>query len=482
MMKNGPSDFTVSIHYDRRLYEHDIAGSVAHARMLGRQSIISGDEAAQIVAGLSEIRDEIAAGEFPWRSEYEDLHMNIERRLADKIGDVAGKLHTARSRNDQVALDMRMFARESAARILGSLHAFREIIVDSAETHADVVLPGYTHLQRGQPVLFAHHLLAYFEMLGRDVHRFQQAADRADVMPLGSGAMAGSPYPLDRHSVAKELGFSRISANSMDAVSDRDFVLDLLAASATCMMHLSRLSEELIVWSSDEFGFVRLADDYTTGSSMMPQKRNPDYAELTRGRTGRVYGNLMALLTTLKGLPLTYNRDLQEDKEGVFDSVDTLLACLEVCADMVATMAVDRDAMRSAAESGGLLATDYADYLVSKGMPFREAHGVLAWIAKETSASGTSIKDLAVGELKKYSELFDDDVLAINTDSAIDARDVEGGTGRKRVAGAIAAARSAVATEIEQSVAAADDAVAKEIDAYIDRFRSMASRSRSASD
>lgn len=480
MMKKGPSDFTVSIHYDRRLYEHDIVGSIAHARMLARQGIIPEDDANKIVDGLAEIRDEIAIGEFPWRSDYEDLHMNIERRLAEKIGDAAGKLHTARSRNDQIALDMRMYARAAAGRILGALHAFREIIVDVAEAQADVVLPGYTHLQRGQPVSLAHHLLAYFEMLGRDVHRFQQAADRADVMPLGSGALAGSPYPLDRHSVAKELGFSRISANSMDAVSDRDFVVDLLAASATCMMHLSRLSEELIVWSSDEFGFIRLAGDYTTGSSMMPQKRNPDYAELTRARTGRVYGNLVALLTTLKALPLTYNRDLQEDKEGLFDSVDTLLACLEVCADMIATMSVDGDAMRAAAEPGGLLATDYADYLTKKGMPFREAHGILAWIAKESEASSQSIKDLSVQELKKYSELFEDDVLSINADSAIDARDVEGGTARIRVAAAIVAARTAVATEIEQSVAAADDAQAREIDAYIDRFRVMASRSRSA--
>ena len=481
MMKNNPSDFTVSIHYDRRLYEHDIAGSTAHVQMLARQGIIGEDEAAKIVSGLAEIRDEIATGEFPWRSEYEDLHMNIERRLFEIIGDVAAKLHTARSRNDQIALDMRMYAREATARVLGALYAFREIVVDAAETHADVVLPGYTHLQRGQPVLLAHHLLTYFEMLGRDVHRFQQAADQADVMPLGSGAMAGSPYRLDRHSVAKELGFSRISANSMDAVSDRDFVVDLLAASATCMMHLSRLSEELIVWSSDEFGFVRLADDYTTGSSMMPQKRNPDYAELTRGRTGRVYGNLMALLTTLKGLPLTYNRDLQEDKEGVFDSVDTLLSCLEVCADTVATMTVDRDAMRSAAESGGLLSTDYTDYLTKKGIPFREAHGVVAWIAKETAAAGRSIKDLSVVDLKKYSELFEQDVHAIDADSVIDARDVEGGTARKRVASAIVAARKAVATEIEQS-AADDSALAKEIDAYIERFRSLTSRSRSTSD
>ena len=479
-MVEGPSDFTVSIHYDRRLFEHDIAGSMAHVRMLARQGIIDEEEMGQIVAGLLEIREEISSGEFPWKPGLEDLHMNIESRLSEKIGPAAGKLHTARSRNDQIALDMRMYAREAIARILGCLHGFREIIVDAAGDHAEVVLPGYTHLQRGQPVLLAHHLLAYFEMLGRDIQRFQRAAQMADSMPLGSGAIGGSPYPLDRRSVASELGFSRISANSMDAVSDRDFVVDLLAASATCMMHLSRLSEELILWSSEEFGFVRRADAHTTGSSMMPQKRNPDYAELTRGRTGRVYGNLMALLTTLKGLPLTYNRDLQEDKEGLFDSVDTVLACLEVCAEMVASMTVDRGAMRAAAETGSLLATDFADYLVGRGMPFRQAHGIMASMARDAASSGRSIRDLTLEELRGYSELFEEDALGLDADSSIDDRDVEGGTARSRVEAAISAARSSVEAGIEESTAAVGGRLSGEIDEYLRRFRSMGPGGRNA--
>ena len=478
-MVEGPSDFTVSIHYDRRLYEHDIAGSVAHVRMLARQGIVDEEEMGRIVAGLMEIREEISSGDFRWKSGLEDLHMNIESRLAEKIGPSAGRLHTARSRNDQIALDMRMYARQSIARILGCLHGFREIIVEAAWAHVDVVLPGYTHLQRGQPVLFAHHLLAYFEMLGRDIQRFQQAAEMADSMPLGSGAVGGSPYPLDRRSVANELGFSRISANSMDAVSDRDFAVDLLAASAICMMHLSRLSEELVLWSSEEFGFVRLSDAHTTGSSMMPQKRNPDYAELTRGRTGRVYGNLMALLTTLKGLPLTYNRDLQEDKEGLFDSVDTLLACLEVCAEMIATMTVDGGAMRAAAETGSLLATDFADYLVGKRVPFRQAHGIMAAMARDAASSGRSIGDLTLEELKGYSELFEEDVLGLDADSSIDDRNVEGGTARPRVEAAISAARRSVEAGIEESTAAVGSRNCGEIDDYLKRFRSMGPRGQS---
>ena len=471
----GPPDFTVSIGYDRRLYEHDISGSIAHARMLAAQGVIPAADADRIVAGLKEIRGEIAAGEFPWRPELEDVHMNIERRLAEKIGDAAGRLHTARSRNDQVALDMRMYAREESARMLGRLHGFREILARAARDHEDAALPGYTHLQRGQPVLLAHHLLAYFEMLGRDAERFEQAALRADSMPLGSGAMAGSPYPLDRRSVAAELGFGRVSANSMDAVSDRDFVVDVLSASAICMMHLSRLGEELVLWSSDEFGFVRLADWCTTGSSMMPQKRNPDCAELTRGRTGRAYGNLVAVLTTLKGLPLTYNRDLQEDKEALFDSVDTLADCLEVCAAMVATMTVDRDAMRAASASGPMLATDYADHLAARGMPFRQAHGIVAAISRDAEGAGRAITDLSLDELRVYSELFDEDVLGLGVDSSIDARDVEGGTARPRVAAAARDALGEAASGLERSAAALGGALAGQVRAARDGLLEMAS-------
>ena len=459
----GPPDFTVSIDYDRRLYEHDIAGSIAHVRMLAGQGIIDQRDGERLVAGLQEIRQEIAAGEFVWRPELEDLHMNIESRLAEKIGDVAGKLHTARSRNDQIALDMRLFVRVATARMVGRLCGFREILANAASDHMDVPIPGYTHLQRGQPVLFAHHLLAYFEMLGRDAERFAQVCDRADSMPLGSGAMAGSPYPLDRRAVAADLGFGRISANSMDAVSDRDFVLDAISASAICMMHLSRLSEELVLWSSDEFGFVRLADWCTTGSSMMPQKRNPDCAELTRGRTGRVYGNLIAVLTMLKGLPLTYNRDMQEDKEALFDSIDTVASCLEVCAGMIATMSVDREAMRQASESGPMLATDFADHLVARGMPFRQAHGILAAVTRDAAAAGRSITDLSLEELRSYSELFEGDVLELGVDSAIDARDVEGGTGSSRVAASVKSALSEVAGEVERSASAVGESLAGEI-------------------
>ena len=340
------SRYTVSLHYDRRLYRQDIAGSIAHARMLGRQGIIFEDEADTLVAGLERIREEIEADAFPWRDELEDVHMNIERRLYETVGDVAGKLHTARSRNDQVATDVRLFVKDAIGEALRAIRELRTTFVEKAGANSAVVMPGYTHVQRAQPVLFAHHMLAYFEMLGRDAERMRKAKDCADVMPLGSGAMAGVPYPIDRESVARELGFGRVSANSMDAVSDRDFLLDFHSAAATCAMHLSRLAEELVLWSSDEFGFIRLDDKYTTGSSIMPQKRNPDFAEIARGKTGRVYGNLVGLLTTMKGLPLTYNRDMQEDKEGLFDTVDTLIPTLHVAADMVSTMEVQADRMR----------------------------------------------------------------------------------------------------------------------------------------
>ena len=324
-------------------------------------------EAAAIVDGLMVVRNEIEDGDFPWRAELEDIHMNIERRLFETIGETAGKLHTARSRNDQVAVDVRLYVKEAIGDVLDAIHGLRVALVGLAEANADAVMPGYTHLQRAQPVLFAHHMLAYFEMLCRDAERFRQARARADVLPLGSGALAGVPYPVDRDFVARELGFAAVSANSMDAVSDRDFLLDFHSASAICAVHLSRMAEELVVWSSDEFGFVRLGDDYTTGSSIMPQKRNPDFAELARGKTGRVFGNLVATLTVLKGLPLTYNRDLQEDKEALFDTVDTIVPTLRAMAGMLSTMEVRRDNLRAAAQSGYLLATDVADYLAVRG-------------------------------------------------------------------------------------------------------------------
>ena len=446
-MDNDHSSYTVSHHYDRRLYRHDIAGSVAHVRMLAAQKIIAADEAEAIVGGLETVRGEIESGAFPWRDELEDVHMNVERRLFEHIGDVAGKLHTARSRNDQVALDMRMYAREAITGVLAAIRELRQALVRKAADHTAVIMPGYTHLQRAQPVYFAHHMLAYFEMLGRDAERFRQAYDRADVMPLGSGALAGVTYPIDREYVARELGFGAISLNSMDAVSDRDFVLDFHAAASTCMVHLSRMAEELVIWSTEEFGFVRLHDDYTTGSSMMPQKRNPDFAELARGKTGRVFGHLIALLTVLKGLPLTYDRDLQEDKESFFDTVDALMPTLGVMAEIVSTVELDVDRMARAARGSQVLATDIADYLVSKGMPFREAHGIVARIAEHAAGEDKQLNELPIATYRRFSGLFDEDVLAITVETALEARDVPGGTALAQVKGAIAAAEAALQGE-----------------------------------
>ena len=441
------SAYTVSIHYDRRLYRQDIAGSIAHARMLAKQGIITDEDAEAINRGLQEIRQEIEDGSFVWRPELEDIHMNVESRLQEKIGDVAGRLHTARSRNDQIALDVRMFTKDAIEDITRAIRALRTSLVSQAEVNADVIMPGYTHVQRAQPVLFAHHMLAYFEMFGRDAQRFRQAYRRADVMPLGSGALAGLPYPVDRDFVGRELGFSRVSRNSMDAVSDRDFLLDFQSAAAICMMHMSRMAEELVLWSSDEFAFIRLSEEYTTGSSIMPQKRNPDFAELARGKTGRVYGGLMALLTLMKGLPLTYNRDMQEDKEGFFDTYDTLLATVKIFADMIGKMSIVPERMREAAQGSYVLATDIADYLVAKGMPFREAHGVVARLSRHAVERGVQFQNLTLDEYRGYSELFDKDVLEISVDSSVAARDVPGGTAFGQVRQAIAEARAELESE-----------------------------------
>ena len=446
-MREVQSTYTVSIEYDKRLYRQDIAGSIAHDRMLARQEIIAAGEADAIVRGLEEIGREIESGKFPWRPSLEDIHMNIERRLFEKIGDAAGRLHTARSRNDQVALDVRMYARERCDEVRALLRDLRGALVELASANSGVIMPGYTHLQRAQPVLFAHHMLAYFEMFGRDARRFAQARESADVMPLGSGALAGLPYPIDRQFVADQLGFAKVSANSMDAVSDRDYLLEFQAAAAICMMHLSRMSEELIIWSSEEFGFVRLSDEYTTGSSIMPQKRNPDFAEIARGKTGRVYGNLMAMLTLLKGLPMTYNRDLQEDKEGFLDSADTLTATLAVFADMLPGISLDRERMLEAAKGGYVLATDIADYLVERGMPFREAHGVVARLSDHAAGLGRRFDELPLEVYHGFSELFDEDVLRITVESSLNARDVYGGTALSGVTGAIEAARAELEAE-----------------------------------
>ena len=433
--------YSASIAYDRRLYRHDIAASIAHARMLAKQRIIPGDDAVAIVRGLEEIQDEIERSDFPFRDELEDIHLNIEIRLREKIGEAAGRLHTARSRNDQIATDMRLFVMESCDRAADGVRALQAALIHLAEANGDAPMPGYTHLQRAQPVLFAHHLLAHFEMLDRDVLRFGDCRSRADELPLGAGALAGAPYPLDREFVANELGFSRVSRNSIDAVADRDFVVDFHAAAATTMMHISRLAEEIVLWSSDEFGFVRLPGEFATGSSIMPQKRNPDVAELARGRTGRVYGNLLAILTTLKGLPLAYNRDLQEDKLPLFDTVDTLLGTLNVLAAMIPALTMNRERMEQAAAGSYTLATDLADYLARKGVPFRDAHQAVAELVRYAEAEGKPWNALSLEEYRRFSPLFDQDVLLLDLSASIAARDVPGGTAPARVAEALKLAR-----------------------------------------
>ena len=440
------AEYTSSIPFDWRLYKQDISGSLAHATMLAKQGIISGEEAATISQGLESIREEIAQGKFEFKSELEDIHMAIEARLMEKVGEVGGKLHTARSRNDQVALDLRLFAKEAISETLVRLRELQSALVSLAEANKSVVMPGYTHLQPAQPVLLAHHLLAYFEMLQRDIDRFNECLKHTDVMPLGSGALAGVAYDVDREFLARELGFSEISQNSIDAVSDRDFVVEYEAAASLGMMHLSRLAEEIILWSSAEFNFIELDEAYATGSSIMPQKKNPDVAELARGKTGRIYGRLMALLTTMKALPLAYNRDLQEDKEGFFDTVDTLLSTLEVFTGMAASLRVKAENAEQAVKRGYLLATDLADYLVKKGEAFRTAHDVVARLVSYATKKSKSFGELSLAEYKDFSPLFDDDVYSISVETSLAARDVTGGTAPKQVAKALAAAKKVCGT------------------------------------
>ena len=434
-------DYTVSVPFDKRLYRHDIAGSIAHARMLWKQGIIPEKDAELILMGLISIREEIERGELQFKKELEDIHMNIEARLIEKIGDAGAMLHTARSRNDQVALDMRLFTKEAINETVAGLKALQKALLDLAESNIGVSIPGYTHLQRAQPVLFAHHLLAYFEMYQRDIERFNQCLERTDVMPLGSGALAGVPYPIDRYSVAKELGFSKVSANSIDAVSDRDFVIEYQAAASITMMHLSRLAEEIVLWSTAEFGFIEIDDAFATGSSIMPQKKNPDVAELARGKAGRVYGHLMAILTTMKGLPLSYNRDLQEDKEGLFDTVDTVLSTLEVFAAMAASLRIKGERTRSVAEENYTLATDLADYLVKKSIPFRQSHGIVGKLVRYAIENKKTLPELDIKEYKTFSPKFEEDVKSITVESSLASRDVPGGTAPGQVQRALAAAR-----------------------------------------
>jgi len=432
-------EFTSSIAYDWRLYPYDIAGSMAHAMMLARTGIITKKESSRIVRGLEEILSEIAKDTFSFRVELEDIHMNIESRLIEKIGPVGGKLHTARSRNDQVALDIRMYLRDEISAIHDLLKSLQKVIVDTADRNQDVVLPGYTHLQRAQPVLLGHHLLAYYEMFERDRGRLEDCFRRTNMLPLGAGALAGTVLPIDRAYVAKQLGFSGLCENSMDAVSDRDFAIEFVADCAQIMMHLSRLSEELVIWSSSEFGFITISDAFTTGSSIMPQKKNPDVAELVRGKTGRVYGSLTALLTLMKGLPLAYNRDMQEDKEPLFDAADTVSLSLSVFTEMLKDITVHKETMHRAAEDGFITATDLADYLVKKGIPFRQAHETVGRAVLHAAELGCGLTDIPLAEYKKLSPQIGEDVYtAISVESSVSRRTSLGGTAprnlRKRLA------------------------------------------------
>jgi len=422
-------EYTASIQYDWRLFPYDIAGSVAHAAMLGKTGIITEREARKIINGLKGILQEITDGKLEFSMELEDIHMNIENRLVRKIGPVGGKLHTARSRNDQVALDLRMYLRDEIMEIRRLLRGLQKTVIGLADRNQDAVMPGYTHLQRAQPVLFGHHLLAYYEMFERDRDRLADCYRRVNIMPLGAGALAGTVLPINRKMVGDLLGFGGIAENSMDAVSDRDFAVEFVSACSQIMVHLSRFAEELVLWSSAEFGFITIGDAFTTGSSIMPQKKNPDVAELSRGKAGRVFGNLTALLTIMKGLPLSYNRDMQEDKEPVFDTADTVSQTLAVMAAMLDSITVHRDAMRHAAEDGFITATDLADYLVRKGLPFRQAHEVVGRAVLKALELTCGLKDLPLAEYRKLSALITNDVYrSLSVDASVGRRISYGGT------------------------------------------------------
>ena len=442
------NEFQASIAFDRRMYREDIAGSLAHAAMLAHVGIISEEDRAAIERGLREILAQIDAGTFAFSTALEDIHMNIEKRLTDAIGDAGSRLHTARSRNDQVALDTHMFVRRAVVEVLDHIAELQEAITESADRHRTVIMPGYTHLQRAQPILFAHHLMAYFGMLARDFERFRGVYARTDIMPLGAGALAGTTLPIDRAFVAKRLNFERIYANSMDAVSDRDYILEFLSAASILMVHLSRLSEEIILWCSREFSFVELDDAHCTGSSMMPQKKNPDVSELVRGKTGRVVGHLMAMLTAVKGLPLAYNKDLQEDKEGLFDAIDTVKFSLSVYARLIRGMKVREDVMRRAVEEDFSNATDLADYLVRKGLPFRQAHAVSGKAVALCIERGIWLGDMSLEDYQKLSPLFAADIYdAIRPETCGAGRNSYGGTSYEQVRGQLAAAGELIAEE-----------------------------------
>jgi len=435
-------EFTASIEFDQRLYAYDIRGSKAHAEMLGRQGIISIDDANRIIDGLDEILKDIEAGKVEFSVELEDIHMNVEARLIERIGAVGGKLHTGRSRNDQVAVDIRLYLRDEIDTLLDYFGKLEAALIKQAEKNLDVIMPGYTHLQTAQPVLYSHHMLAYREMIARDVSRLKDLRSRFNVMPLGAGALAGTTFNIDREWVAEQLGFDGVTRNSLDSVSDRDFAIEFCAFSSILMMHLSRLSEELILWSSADFDFIELSDAFCTGSSIMPQKKNPDVPELVRGKTGRVYGNLISLLTLMKSLPLAYNKDMQEDKEPLFDTIDTVKGSLKVFADMIADMKVKGDNMRIAAARGFSTATDVADYCVRKGLPFRQAHEVVGKTVRYCVENGKDIPELSLDEFRRFSELIEEDIFDFVTlEASVNARRATGGTAREAVEREIARAR-----------------------------------------
>nr|WP_281201085.1 argininosuccinate lyase [Orenia metallireducens] len=441
-------EFNASIGFDYKLAKYDIQGSMAHAKMLAKCGIITEEDSKEIIKGLEEILTEVEAGEFEFTVELEDIHMNIEKRLTDKIGPVGGKLHTARSRNDQVALDVRLYLRDQIEQIKELVKQLQQVLLDLAEENIDIIMPGYTHLQRAQPIRLAHHLLAYQQKLGRDYDRLVDCYKRVNILPLGSGALAGTKFPIDRDFVAKELGFAGVSQNSLDAVSDRDFVIEFLAASSTIMMHLSRFSEELIIWTSSEFNFVEISDSFCTGSSIMPQKKNPDIPELIRGKTGRVYGNLIQLLVTMKGLPLAYNKDMQEDKEGLFDTVDTVKKSLEIFARMMAKTKFKADKMKASTEGGFVNATDVADYLVDKNIPFREAHEIVGKSVFYCIENNKKLSELTMEEWQNFSEVFSDDIYhAIAIETCVDARNTIGGPAREEIERVIKQERNLLAID-----------------------------------
>ncbi len=426
--------FTESISFDRRLWRYDIEGSIAHAMMLGKQGIITKKDLETIIKGLKEIASEIESGRFRFRDDLEDIHMNIEYALTERIGDSGKRLHTARSRNDQIALDMRLYMRAEIREILSMIRSLQIALLDSAEANINVIMPGYTHMQRAQPVLLSHHLLAYIHMLNRDYDRLRDCLKRVNILPLGSCAMAGTSLPIDREYVASILGFDGIAENSIDAVSDRDIVIEFLSNTSILMMHLSRFAEELVLWSTEEFGFITISDAFTTGSSIMPQKKNPDVAELIRGKTGRVYGDLLSLLTTMKGLPLSYNRDLQEDKEPLFDAIDTVKATLGVLREMIPAISFNQDRMYQSASRGYTTATDIAEYLVKKGIPFRQAHEITGRIVLYCLKREKDLNELDIKEFKEFSDLIDNDIYSVLTpEGSIRNKLSYGSTSRKEV-------------------------------------------------